>query len=145
MFRTFFIRYVTIAAMGVLAALSGPAGAAPPPDAAEILEVKVLESPVPLGQVEGLGATYRMEVVSVIHSTSGAEPGDTIKVRATGPSDPALVPGWTGTAYLDPDPTAADSDAERQFVTSALGGSLVGLPPGPPSATFSREVPAGGQ
>ena len=35
------IRYATIAALAVLAILGGQAGAAPPPDAADVLEVKV--------------------------------------------------------------------------------------------------------
>jgi hypothetical protein len=43
------IRYATIAALGVLAILWGEAAAAPPPDAVEVIEVKVLEAEVPQG------------------------------------------------------------------------------------------------
>ena len=139
------IRYATIAALAVLAILWGQAGAAPPPDAAEVLEVKVLEAQVHQGQGERFDVLYRLEVLSVVRSASGVQPGETVTVRAHGQSKEALGRGWTGTAYLNRDPKAADPGAGHQFVTSAQGESLVALPPGPPAATFTREAPKGGQ
>jgi hypothetical protein len=50
-----------------------------------------------------------------------------------------------GTAYVKRDPKASGPGAGRQFVIAADGDSLVEIPPGPPSATFTREVPKGGQ
>jgi hypothetical protein len=142
---TYSIRYATIAAFGVLAILWGQAVAAPPSDAAEVLEVKVLEAQVHQGQGELFDVLYRMEVLSVVRSASRVEPGEAITVRSSGQSKEALARGWTGTAYLTRDPKAAGSGEERQFVIAAQGESLVELPPGPPSATFTREGPKGGQ
>mgnify|MGYP000337878535 CR=1 FL=1 len=56
-----------------------------------------------------------------------------------------LFRGWIGTAYLNRDPKASSPGAGHQFVTAARGESLVELPPGPPSATFTREAPKGGE
>ena len=142
---TCLIRYATIAALGVLAILGGPAGAAPPPDAAEVLEVKVLEAQVNQGQEERFDALYRMEILSVVRSASRVQPGETVTVRSNSPSKEALERGWIGTAYLDRDPEASDPGAGRQFVTAAQGESLVELPPGPPAATFTREAQKGAQ
>jgi hypothetical protein len=139
------IRYATIAALGVLAILWGQTGAAPPPDAAEVLEVKVLEAQVHQGQGERFDVLYRMEVLSVLRSASRVQPGETVTVRSYGQSKEALERGWTGTAYLNRDPKAAGSGTGRQFVIAAQDESLVELPPGPPSATFTREAPKGGQ
>jgi hypothetical protein len=147
------IRYATIVALGVLAILWGQAGAVPPPDAAEghnadaaeILEVKLLEAQVHQGEGERFDILYRMEVLSVVRSASGVQPGETVTVRSYGPSKGPLEQGWTGTAYLDRDPKAADPGDGRQFVIAAQGEGLVELPPGPPSATFTREAPKGGQ
>ncbi len=147
------IRYATIAALGALAILWGQAGAAPPPDAveghkgdaAEVLEVKVLEAQVHQGQGEPFDVLYRMEVLSVVRSASRVQPGETVTVRSYGQSKEALEPGWTGTAYLNRDPNASGPGAGHQFVTAADGDSLVELPPGPPSATFTREAPKSGQ
>ena len=139
------IRYATIAALGVLAILWGQTGAAPPPDAADVLEVKVLEAQVHQGQGERFDVLYRMEVLSVLRSASRVQPGETVTVRSYGQSKDTLERGWTGTAYLNRDPEASGPGAGRQFVTAAQGESLVDLPPGPPSATFTREAPKGGQ
>jgi hypothetical protein len=139
------IRYTTIAALAVLAILSAHAGAAPPPDAAEVLEVKVLEAQVHQGQGERFDVLYRMDILSVVRSASGVQPGETVTVRSYGQSKEALGRGWTGTAYLNRDPKAAGPGDERQFAIAAPGESLVELPPGPPSATFTREAPKGGQ
>lgn len=147
------IRYATIAALAVLAILWGQAGAAPPPeaveghekDAAEVIEVKVLEAQVHQGQGERVDVLYRMEVLSVVRSASRVQPGETVTVRSYGQSKEALERGWTGTAYLNRDPKASSPGAGHQFVTAAQGESLVELPPGPPSATFTREAPKGGQ
>ena len=139
------IRYATIAALAVLAILWGQAGAAPPPDAAEVLEVKVLEAQVHQGQGERFDVLYRLEVLSVVRSASGVQPGETVTVRSYGQSKEALERGWTGTAYLNRDPKASSPGAGHQFVTAAQGESLVELPPGPPAATFTREAPKGGQ
>jgi hypothetical protein len=87
------IRYATIAALGVLAILWGQAGAAPPADAAEVLEVKVLEAQVHQGQGERFDVLYRMEVLSVLRSASKVQPGETVTVRSYGPSKEARERG----------------------------------------------------
>ena len=143
MCRTYSIRYATIAALGLLAILWGQAGAAP--DAADVLEVKVLDAQVQQGEGGLFNVSYRMEVLSVIHAASRVQPGETITVRAYGQSNQALEQGWMGTAYLNPDRKAAGSGGGRQFVLAAQGEGLVDLPPAPPSLTFTREVPAAGQ
>jgi hypothetical protein len=107
-------------------------------DATEVLEVKVLEAQVQQGQGERFDVRYRMEVLSVLRATSQVQPGETITVRSTGPSQETLNQGWIGTAHVIRDPET--SGAGHQFVTAAGSGSLVELPPGPPSATFTREV-----
>jgi hypothetical protein len=137
------IRYATIAALGVLATLWGQAGAAPPPDAAEVLEVKVLEADVSQGPADAVDILYRMKVLSILRSTSRVKPGEIVMVRSPGPSDEPLESGWIGTASLNPDPKA--SGAGRRFVTAADSDSLVELPPGPPSVTWTREAPTGGE
>jgi hypothetical protein len=139
------IRYAATAALGALAILWGSAGAAAPPDAAEVIEVKVLEAQVPQGQEEHFAVLYRMEVLSVLRSASRVQPGETVTVRADGQSQATLEPGWIGTAYLNRDPKASGPDAGRQFVTAAEGEGLVKLPPGPPSLKFTVPAPAGGQ
>ena len=139
------IRYATIVALGVLAILWRGAGAAPSSDAAEVLEVKVLEAQVHQGEGERFDVLYRMEVISVVRSASQVQAGETVTVRSFGQSKEALEPGWMGTAYLNSDTKAAGPGDGRQFVTAADSGSLVVLPPGPPSATFTREAPKGVQ
>ena len=62
MFGICVIRYAIIAALGVLAILWGQAVAAPATEAAEVLEVKVLEAQVHQGQGERYDVTYRMTV-----------------------------------------------------------------------------------
>jgi hypothetical protein len=146
------IRYATIAALGVLAILWGEAGAVPPPDAvaghqadaAEVFEVQVLEAQVPQGQGERFDALYRMEVLSVLRSTSRVRPGEIVTVRSHGLSKETLERGWIGTAYLNRDPKASGPDAGRQFVVAAQGDGLVELPPGPPSLRFTPMAPEGG-
>jgi hypothetical protein len=139
------IRYATIAALGVLAILWGEAGAVPPPDAVEVLEVRVLDAQVPQGQGERFDVLYRMEVISVLRSTSRVQPGETVTVRSYGLGKEARERGWIGTAYLNRDPKASGPGAGRQFVTAAHGNSLVDLPPAPPSLTYTRKAPEGGQ
>lgn len=134
MARKFSIRYAAIAALGAFAILWGNVEAVAPSDAAEVLEVQVLEAPIPGDQ----GERYRMQVLSVLRSASGLEPGEIVTVRTPGASGGDLGRGWMGTAYLNPDPSAAGTG--RHFV-----GSLVKLPPGPPSATFTRYPPRGDQ
>lgn len=136
----------TIVALGVLAILWGEAvaerhGA----DAAEVLEVKVLEAQLHQGQGERSDVVYRMEVLSVVRSTSRVQAGEIVTVRSYGQSKEALARGWIGTAYLNRDPEAAGPGDGRQFAIAADSDSLVELPPGPPSATFTREAPKGGQ
>ena len=143
MFGICVIRYAIIAALGVLAILWGQAVAAPATEAAEVLEVKVLEAQVHQGQGERYDVTYRMKVLSVVRSASRVQPGETVTVLSYGQGNEALERGWTGTAYLDRDPKATGDG--RQFVVADQGQGLVELPPGPPSATFTREVPKGGQ
>jgi hypothetical protein len=137
------IRYAAIAALGIFAVVWGQAGAAPPPDAAEVLEVKVLDAQANQGQAAGADILYRMEVLSILHSSSRVKPGEIVTVRSFGSSEETLEQGWIGTAYVNPDPKA--SGAGRHFVIAADRDSLVELPPGPPSATWTREVPQGGQ
>jgi hypothetical protein len=112
-------------------------------DAAEVLEVKVLGAEAGQGQEGAGGVLYRMEVISVLSSSSGVQSGEVVRVRSSGAGGEVLELGWMGTAYVNSDPQA--SGAERQFVTAAGSGSLVKRPPGPPSATFTREAPKGGQ
>jgi len=145
MFITRSIRSATAMTLGILAILWEPAGAAPPQDAAEVLEVKVLEAQVQQGERERVDILYRMEVLSVIRSTSQVQSGAVVTVRSYGPSTEALEPGWMGTAYVNPDPTASGSDAGRQFVIAGEGESLVNLPPAPPSLEYTLDPPAGGQ
>jgi hypothetical protein len=137
------VRYAVFFALGLLAILCGQAGAAPPPDAAEVLEVKVLEAEVHQGQGESSDVIYRMEVLSVLRSASKVQPGETVTVRTPGNSKGTLEQGWIGTAHVNPDPKT--SGTARQFVTAADSGSLVDRIPGPPAATFTREDPKGGQ
>jgi hypothetical protein len=145
MCRTYSIRYATMAALalGLLIILWGQAWAAP--DAADVLEVKVLDAQVQQGDGDRFDVSYRMEVLSVIRAASRVQPGETIAVRTYGQSTQALERGWMGTAYLNPDRNAAGSDGVRQFVLAAPGEGLVDLPPAPPSLTFTREVPKDGQ
>jgi hypothetical protein len=77
MFKIHSIRITTIAALGVLMVLWGNAQAGEDlkAGAAAKLEVRVLEAQVPPGQGERLDVTYRMEVISVLRSTSGVKPG----------------------------------------------------------------------
>ena len=60
------IRYAIIAGAVAMVALSGQAGAAPPADAAEVLEVKVLEAAMAEGQDGSGDVLYRMEVLSIM-------------------------------------------------------------------------------
>ncbi|UHD16545.1 hypothetical protein [Thiocapsa bogorovii] len=151
-------RYNAIVVFGLLAILAGRVGAVLPPDAVEglkadaeaVLEVKVLEVQTAAHPTERFDVLYRMEIISVMRSTPGLEPGEIIGVRSygvsqalldrgfVGPKIPDLLePGWIGTAYLDPDPQASGPDAMRQFVIAAHGDSFVELPPGPPSLKYS--------
>jgi hypothetical protein len=139
------IRYATVAALGVLAILWAQAEAAPPLNAAEVLEVKVLDAQVHQGQGERFDVLYRMEVLSVLRSASRVQPGETITVRSDGQSNEVRERGWTGTAYLNRDPKGAGPGAGRQFVVAAQGESLVDLPPAPPSFEYTREAPKGAQ
>lgn len=137
------IQYVIIAALSVFVILSGQVGAAPPTDAAEVLEVKVTDAAVQEAQEERSAVLYRMEVLSILRSPSKVQPGELITVRSDGPGEGGLERGWIGTAYVNPDPTAAGIG--RRFVLAADSGSLVEAPPAPPSMTFTREVPKSSQ
>jgi hypothetical protein len=139
------IRYTTIVLPVVLAILWCGVGAAQPPGAAEVLEVKVLEAQVDQGEGERFDVLYRMEVLSVVRSASGVEAGETVTVRSYGQSKEALARGWVGTAHLIDDPKDAGTGGARQFVVATESGGLVELPPGPPSATFTPSVPKGRQ
>jgi hypothetical protein len=129
------IRYAAIAALGVLAILWGQAGAAPPPDAADVLEVKVLDAQVHQGQGERFDVVYRMEVLSVLRSSTRVQPGETITVHSYGQSNEVRERGWMGTAYLNRDRKGPSPGAGLQFVVAAQGEGLVDLPSTPPSAT----------
>jgi len=158
------IRTAAIAALGATLVLWGEARAVLPPDAveglkadaAEVLEVKVLEAQQ--GQGERFEVLYRMEVLSVLRSASRVQEGEIIRVRSyglssealargfVGPKVPALLaPGWIGTAYLKPDREASGPDAKRQFGLAAHGDSFVEPPPAPPSLKWTTGAPAGGQ
>jgi hypothetical protein len=149
------IRIATVAALGVLLALSVSvrAGQELKEAAAAELEVRVLEVQVPAGQGERSDVLYRMEVISVLRSTSPVRPGDTITVRSYALSQEAmdrgivgpkvLAPGWLGVAYLNPDPEAGGPDAGRQFAIAAGGDSFEDIPPGPPSLRWTEEVEVG--
>ncbi len=137
------IRTANIAALAVLAILSAQAGAASPPDAAEVFEVKVLEAQVHQGQGEPLDVLYRMEVLSVVRSTSRVQPGETVTVRSNGQSKKALERGWTGTAYLNRDPKAANPGDGRQFVIARTGRKLDGAPPRAPVRDVHPGSPEG--
>jgi hypothetical protein len=160
------IRYAGIAVLGLVAILAAKVGAVLPPDAVEglkadaqaVLEVKVLEVQTAADPAERFDVVYRMEVISVLRSTTRVKPGETIQVRSygvsqalldrgfVGPKIPALLePGWIGTAYLDPDPQASGADAERQFVIAAHGDSFLEMPPGPPSLKYIVMPPEGEQ
>jgi hypothetical protein len=155
---TCFIRFTGIAVFGLIAILAGKVGAVLPPDAVEglktdaqaVLEVKVLQVETPPNPAERFDVLYRMEILSVLRSTTRVEPGETIRVRSygvsqallksgfVGPKIPALLePGWIGTAYLDPDPQASGNDTERQFVIAAHGDSFVEMRPGPPALEYT--------
>ncbi|WP_201091528.1 hypothetical protein, partial [Thiocystis minor] len=134
MFQILSLRLATVAALGVLLVLWGDAqaGQALKADAASSLEVRVLEAQVSPGQGEYDEVLYRMEVISVLRSTSRVTPGDTIVVRAytlskeamdrgsVGSTVPALLaPGWLGVAYLNPVPKS-----RGQFAIAANGDSF---------------------
>jgi hypothetical protein len=158
MFQVHSIRIATLAALaalGVLLVQWGDVRAEQElkADAAAKLEVRALEAQVPPDQGERYDVLYRMEVISVLHSTSRVKPGDTILVRsyalskealdsgAVGPK--VLAPGWLGVAYLNPDPKAGGREAGRQFVIAADSDSFVDIPPGPPSLRWTEEVEVG--
>lgn len=164
MLATRTVRYATIAALGAMLVLWAEARAVLPPDAveglkadaAEVLEVKVLEAQQ--GQGERFEVRYRMEVLSVLRSASRVQAGETVTVRSyglsnealargfVGPKVPALLaPGWVGTAYLNPDREASGPGANRQFAIAAYGDSFMEPSPGPPSLRWTPRPPAGAQ
>lgn len=135
------IHATAIAALGTFTLLLGLANAQKPKsDAAEVLELKVLESTVrPLAE-DGFEVRYQMEVLSVLSSSSRVSTGETISVRTTSPTEETFETGLMVTGHLDPDPTASGPNGTRQFVTLPGGPGLVPIPPGPPSLTYEREV-----
>ncbi|WP_296805782.1 hypothetical protein [Thiocapsa sp.] len=157
MLQVHLIRIATVAALGVLLALSlsARAGQGLKDAAAAELEVRVLEAQAPTGQGERSEVLYRMEVISVLRSTSPVQPGDTITVRSYALSQEALdrgvagpqvlAPGWLGVAYLNPDPAAAGAEAGRQFAIAADGDSFKDIPPGPPSLKWTEQVEVGAE
>ena len=154
MFHVHSIRIATVAAIAVLSVMSGNAQAAQDlkAGAAAQLEVRVLEAQAPPVQQERYDVLYRMEVISVLRSTSRVTPGETIVVRSYAlspeamdrgvePRAPALLaPGWLGIAYLNPDPQASGPEGSRQFTIAAGGDSFEDIPPGPPSLRWTEEV-----
>jgi len=131
--------YAIIAAAVAVVTLFGQAGAASPTDAAEVLEVKVLEAAVAEGQDGSADVLYRMEVLSIMSSPSGVRPGEVVMLRISDSGDGVHEPGWIGTAYVIPDPTA--SGTGREFVVEPDSDGLVAAPPTPPSATWTQEAP----
>ncbi|HSQ07600.1 MAG TPA: hypothetical protein VLM84_07910 [Chromatiaceae bacterium] len=142
MFQVHSIRIATVAALGVFLVLWGNAQAAHELKAGttEALEVKVLEAQVPPVQGERQEVLYRMEVISVLRSSSRVNPGDTITVRSYALGKEPLAPGWIGVANLNPDPKAGGSDARSQFIATQ-GDSFEDVPPGPPSLRFTPSTP----
>jgi len=142
MFQVHSIRIATVAALGVLLVLWGEAQAVHElkAGATEALEVKVLEAQVHQGQGERQEVLYRMEVLSVLRSTSRENPGDTITVRSYASNNETLAPGWIGVANLNPDPKAGGLDARQQFI-APHGDSFEDVPPGPPSLRFTPSTP----
>lgn len=154
----FHVRSIRIAAVAAIAVLSVPWGNVQASQelkagAAAQLEVRVLEAQVPPVQEERYDVLYRMEVISVLRSTSPVTPGDTIVVRSyalspeatdSGSAEPGapalLAPGWLGIAYLNPDPRAGGPEESRQFTIAAGGDSFEDIPPGPPSLRWTEEV-----
>jgi hypothetical protein len=135
------IHVTALAALGALALLSGLVSAQEPKgDAAEVLELKVLGSSVQPIAGNGFEVHYQMEVLSVLSRSSRVNPGESISVRTSSPTDETFENGLMVTGHLDPDPTAAGPSGAQQFVTVPGGPGLVPIPPGPPSLTFEREV-----
>lgn len=149
MFQLRSIRLGPLAALGLLLALGGNARAEQglQADAPTALEIRVLEAPrMPAApQGERYDVLYRMEVISVLRSSTRVKPGDTILVRAyaapQGATDteargPAmLTPGWIGVAYLAPD---TKTGGPGQFVAAAGGDSFENLAPAPPSLRWTQ-------
>lgn len=155
MFQVHSIRIATVAVIAGLSVLWGNAQAEQDlkAGAAAQLEVRVLEAQVPPVQEERYDVLYRMEVISVLRSTSPLKPGDTIDVRSYAlspeamerggmePKAPALLaPGWLGVAYLNPAPRSGGPEAPPQFAIAAEGDSFEDIPPGPPSLRWTEEV-----
>ena len=152
MFHVHSIRIATVAAIAVLSVPWGNAQADQDlkAGAAAQLEVRVLEAQAPPVQEERYDVLYRMEVISVLRSTSPVTPGDTIVVRSYAlspeamdrgvePRAPALLaPGWIGIAYLNPDPQTGGPEGSRQFTIAASGDSFEDIPPGPPSLKWTE-------
>ncbi|HYN79438.1 MAG TPA: hypothetical protein VES73_16770 [Lamprocystis sp. (in: g-proteobacteria)] len=112
----------------------------PKAGATEALEGQVLEAQVPQGQGERHAVLYRMEVRSVLRSTSRVNPGDTITGRSHALGKEPLAPGWIGVANLNPDPKAGGPEARRQFIATQ-GDSFEDVPPGPTSLRFTPYTP----
>ena len=146
MFQVHSIRIATVAALSVLLTLCGEARAVHElkAGATEALEVKVLEAQVPPVQGERQEVLYRMEVLSVLRSTSRVNPGDTITVRSYALGKEPLAPGWIGVANLNPDPKAGGPEARRQFI-APHGDSFEDVQPGPPSLRFTPYTPKVGE
>ncbi len=149
MYQVDSIRIATVAALGVLLVLWGAARAERElkAGAAEALEVQVQEVQVPAEQGERYEVLYRMEVLSVLRSSpSRVNPGDIIAVRSYGSNKDALVPGWIGVTYLNPDPQASGPEARRRFI-AADGDGFEENPPGPPALRYryTPQVEGGNQ
>ena len=152
MFQIHRMRIGSLVTLGLFLALCGGARAEQglQSSAPAALEVRVLEAQVPPAAEQGerYAVTYRMEIISVLRSTSRVKPGETIVVRSyalaqgaadTGERAPVLLtPGWIGVAYLAPDPKAAGPEARWQFVVAAEGDSFADLAPAPPSLRWTQ-------
>jgi hypothetical protein len=156
MFQVNSIRIATVVGLGVLLVLWAAALAAGQElqaGAAEALEVRVLEVQTPSEPAQGdrHDVFYRMEVISVLRSASGKNPGDTIVVRsytlskeamesgsagATAPM--SLTQGWIGTAYLNADPGGGGPEAGQRFAVAAGGDSFEDRPETPPSFRYTK-------
>lgn len=141
-------RIATAIAAAMLAVMVGDAFAseALKAEAPSVLEVKVVQVQAPAEPTQGPQSEilYRMQVISVIRSSSGVKPGDTIIVRADAAADDAskapmrLTDGWMGTAYLRPDAAGGDPEAGPQFAVAAEAASFEDMPPGEPSLIYRK-------
>jgi len=97
----------------------------------------------PQGQGERFDVLYRMEIISVLRSTSRVQPGETVTVRSYGLGKEARERGWIGTAYLNRDPKASGPGRRTPVRDRRTRQQLGGSPPGAPVPDVHPEGPGG--